>query len=71
MAVSNGNLNTVTRTLTKEIRDLNLYSILNPPACCFLLPRIPYNTSWKVCSYAIYARDGIVPVTEQASAPVV
>lgn len=31
MAVSNGNLNTVTRTLTKEIRDLNLYSILNPP----------------------------------------
>lgn len=31
MAVSNGNLNTVTRTLTKEIRDLNLYSILNLP----------------------------------------
>ena len=46
MAVSNGNLNTVTRTLTKEIRDLNLYSILNPPPPTVLLPTPTYSIEY-------------------------
>ena len=45
MAVSNGNLNTVTRTPTKEIRDLNLYSILNLPPRV-LLPTPTYSIEY-------------------------